>query len=1040
MQQAHSDKRHATSRRICRVLYVFSGRSRKNSVSSWLRKLSKQFDVTVEVEMVDIQVKPHLDITKEEVQQQLLNKIAAGRYFALLVSPPCSTFSRATWANRKGPRPVRSYVRLRGFVRLSWPERKRANWGNILTDFSYKAFEKQMVHVDAMALFENPEDLGAIQAGENRGIRPGSMWQFEKFLELLRWDKVDTAAFYQEDFGTEYLKPTRLLLGGFKRLPKYFVLGPPCFDDQGFYAGPLERRSAKRQLVGRSGNRFAKTGSEQWPSDMCRWIATEILEQFCAIYKQGPAVLADDGAQGTNSGVQDKYEILQPDGRKLVGGLGDPRKCQPPGKDRLFHDGAGLLSMGRWDVENRIWSMGEFCKQLRRGTVALIEKHLGDARALDRACFEMAVKGEKGCSIVRDETLKGEIRKFWISLLEGHGSTQTDLDHVAAGQPFYLRLMKELLKFGEDADCNFLLQGETGFPVGVLNPLPRTPHAYEEQTSWRLEDEPFMQEEIWRSNYQSVEEHVQFVRDHFDEECSEGLMEKLTIAEAKERYGDRIAISSLAVLVEENHNGKKRVIHDATHGTKVNNRIRCRDKTRSPSAREKQYLLAYFQKNRCSVFSLVGDISKAHRRFLHAPEERGLLACRILESDQFIYINRVGTFGLACASYWWGRIAGAGIRLTHELLGPTMPVELLLFADDLEALGASAGGRRGITLAFLYMSVLGFPFKWAKQRGGLRVEWIGLYTDYATYKLGLSPKRAQWMHDWVLGLATSGVTTARNFEQGLGRLGFASLALTWERPFLGPLYNWSAAVRNKTGSLRIPAMLRTILRFLARRFATGGDLQSPPPLERSLRNDLVFYTDAKATESSAWIGGFKQGSDGKVTAWFSEEISSSWAPWLHLKRDPKRIIAALELLASLVAVKLWMPHTSEASDATCWIRGNTDNQSNTYAISRWMSTKFPLTVFIMELSESLRLSRCNLTLDWIPRESNQLADDLTNEKFDHFEQEDRVRWDPTQQSWHVLDEFMLHANSFHTEMTKRKSEPQAPPAKKRKKTSSLEPW
>ena len=79
-----------------------------------------------------------------------------------------------------------------------------------------------------------------------------------------------------------------------------------------------------------------------------------------------------------------------------------------------------------------------------------------------------------------------------------------------------------------------------------------------------------MQEEIWRSNYQSVEEHVQFVRDHFDEECSEGLMEKLTIAEAKERYGDRIAISSLAVLVEENHNGKKRVIHDATHGTKVN--------------------------------------------------------------------------------------------------------------------------------------------------------------------------------------------------------------------------------------------------------------------------------------------------------------------------------------------------------------------------------------------------------------------------------------------------------------------------------------
>ena len=229
--------------------------------------------------MVDIQIKPHLDITKESVQQQLLSKIAAGRYFAVLLSPPCSTFTRVTWANRRGPRPVRSFVKLRGFDRLSWPERKRANWGNILTDFSFEAFEKQMVHADAMALYENPEDLGAIRAGENRGIRPGSMWQFEKFSELLRLDNVDTAAFYQADFGTDYLKPTRLLLGGFSVLPEQLVAGQPCFDDQGFYVGPLAKRSAKRQLVGNVGSHFATKGSEQWPSKMCKWIATAILEK-----------------------------------------------------------------------------------------------------------------------------------------------------------------------------------------------------------------------------------------------------------------------------------------------------------------------------------------------------------------------------------------------------------------------------------------------------------------------------------------------------------------------------------------------------------------------------------------------------------------------------------------------------------------------------------------------------------------------------------------------------------------------------------------
>ena len=94
---------------------------------------------------------------------------------------------------------------------------------------------------------------------------------------------------------------------------------------------------------------------------------------------------------------------------------------------------------------------------------------------------------------------------------------------------------------------------------------------------------------------------------------------EMTLEEANQRFHNRVAISSLAVLVEDDHSGKKRIIHDATHGTKVNHRIRCRDKTRSPGAREKQYLLAYYRDRRKVVMSLVGDISKAHRRFLREP-------------------------------------------------------------------------------------------------------------------------------------------------------------------------------------------------------------------------------------------------------------------------------------------------------------------------------------------------------------------------------------------------------------------------------------
>ena len=410
------------------------------------------------------------------------------------------------------------------------------------------------------------------------------MWQWPQFAALLELEQVQSIAFYQQDFGTEYLKPTRLLLAHAGELPESFVQGPPTFDNQGFYTGPLRSRAAVRQLVGASGSAFATTGTEQWPSNFCKWVATMVLQQFLAKQKISPAIAAEGKLQNSDS---TDFPTLEPDGDKLTGGHGPPRQCQQPGKERQFHDGAGLPSMGRWDPDKRIWNNSVFWQELRQETMDLIVQHLGDERKLDRACFEMAVKGEAGCDIVCDENLKQNLRELWMRKLRQHGSVLEALDYRAPGQPFYLRLFKELLAFSGDVDKDFLLQGEMGYPVGVDLPLPRTPHVFEEQTSWKLENDPHMQEEIWRSNYQSVEAHKDFVRQHFEEECAEGLMEKLTVKEAKAKYGKRIAISSLAVLVEENHQGKRRVIHDATHGTRINNRIRCRDKVRSPSSREK---------------------------------------------------------------------------------------------------------------------------------------------------------------------------------------------------------------------------------------------------------------------------------------------------------------------------------------------------------------------------------------------------------------------------------------------------------------------
>ena len=100
-------------------------------------------------------------------------------------------------------------------------------------------------------------------------------------------------------------------------------------------------------------------------------------------------------------------------------------------------------------------------------------------------------------------------------------------------------------------------------------------------------------------------------------------------------------------------------------------------------------------------------------------------------------------------------------------------------------------------------------------------------------------------------------------------------------------------MRNKKGLLKIPVMLRILLYFIHRRLSTGHSLQEPPSQDVVMDYDVEFFTDAKATEDDAWIGGFLQDKSGNIVEWFSEKLERSWAEWLFVKKDLKRIIASL---------------------------------------------------------------------------------------------------------------------------------------------------
>ncbi|OLP78827.1 Polyadenylate-binding protein, cytoplasmic and nuclear [Symbiodinium microadriaticum] len=601
-------------------------------MATCVKNIAATWDTDATVECVDILRGAKMDLSRSKVREAYLARIKAGDFDAVLLSPPCSSFSRATFANHRGPRPVRCYQSPRGMDTLTSRERDRAILGNIFADFAWEVATLVADGAASFLAFEQPEDLGTIAKGPRAGQRPASMWQWPQLRQLL--DKgLRTVAFHQATFGTPYAKPTRLLLRTQASLPEGVLEGPPSFDADGYYEGPLPSgKPFGGMLQRRATGAFKTTGSERWPPRLCQWLAATLVHTCLA-----SATTALEGDQTEPQLPRDStdagpgYQVNQPEGSRLQGGFGPPRVCQQLGATKDFHDGGGLCSPGRWPASARNLASGSSWDWLREKSLQLILDKLGtqDTKELEREAFRVAAGGEQGCRLAKDEDLHRQLRQLWQEWLEAQDLGEPDLLHKAEGQPLYLRLMRALLEAADDPDREFLRRAEEGLPLGILEPLARNPHVFEEQLKWPLENAPWEASLAWVPNYASVEEHLAFAREKFEEDVEEGLMAKMTLQEFKERYGENRAIASLAVIVEDELKDKKRIIHDATHGVRVNHRIKCRDKIRAPGAREKKQLLREMIEEDTVAFSVVGDIAKAHRRYKHQASEHGFMGCQL---------------------------------------------------------------------------------------------------------------------------------------------------------------------------------------------------------------------------------------------------------------------------------------------------------------------------------------------------------------------------------------------------------------------------
>ena len=245
---------------------------------------SNHEEFKIEVEEWDITNGDAFDLLKEHNRSSLMGRIRSNEFVAVVMSPPCGTWSRATWANQFGPRPLRSFGEPWGFPWLEGPRLKKVADSNIFIRFCMEVLVLLELSWFVIAfLLEHPENLGAVATYKKKvrqrwfqkshaNLRPASIWQLQQFQALTQHKGVFSRVFHQCALGASSPKPTRILTS----LPTLSLLGYkgwPSLSMEGFYQGPLPRRCTcgvqHSQLIakGADGN-FNTTAAAAYPPNM----------------------------------------------------------------------------------------------------------------------------------------------------------------------------------------------------------------------------------------------------------------------------------------------------------------------------------------------------------------------------------------------------------------------------------------------------------------------------------------------------------------------------------------------------------------------------------------------------------------------------------------------------------------------------------------------------------------------------------------------------------------------------------------------------
>jgi hypothetical protein len=370
---------------------------------------------------------------------------------------------------------------------------------------------------------------------------------------------------------------------------------------------------------------------------------------------------------------------------------------------------------------------------------------------------------------------------------------------VPVGQPFHFHFLSNLAKEAGDCDWGYPLDLVEGVPLGVDSAPLACDHVWptkEEMT--KCPEDPDPGEPCSQANYTSAKEFEDAIEATFEEEKEMGLtlgpMDLETAAMICECEPEEICCGALAGIDEGD---KIRTVHDGTV-VKVNPWIRRNTlcKTTSPGLhdllwariRALQFLRTRKSRKKITVTRpaathgadtgkkikvtyFKADVTKAHRRIKVRKRDWKYQAASIKNQ---IWLNLVGTYGIASAQYYWGRLAALIVRLTYELSADFLWV--MVYVDDFMLVLPEDTEEDLIVVFLLFLLMIGCPISWKKNRRGVENTWLGFAVNSHSGLAWLPDIKKDSVTEILTALEAGETFKAKKILEALGLLQWAATA------------------------------------------------------------------------------------------------------------------------------------------------------------------------------------------------------------------------------------------------------------------------